>query len=231
MQGGLTAPLMYRRSTAHSSFSRVARLLRWRQRQCFQLIGRHRHAAVDASEHTDRPCHCSAGRPTSASYPSSCDRVPLTRGHHAGVHSRSHTFAQSPQFAKAVLTGCLRCSELARNESLRAAGRRYQQSRRGRHCHAERRRRDGVCRETPRWTSDTGLTAAIPPGGRISRPGARRAPRPMAFRSAPPVVASAGCRPRRGRLSAGCLQARAPRPDPPASAHRCAPCGSPNPRA
>ena len=24
-----------------------------------------------------------------------CDRVPLTRGYHAGVHSRSHTFAHS----------------------------------------------------------------------------------------------------------------------------------------
>ena len=40
-----------------------------------------------------------------------------------------------------------RCSGLARRESLRAAGRRYQQSRRGRHCHrcarrdAERQRR------------------------------------------------------------------------------------------
>ena len=33
------------------------------------------------------------------------------------------------------------CSDLARRESLRAAGRRYQQSRRGRHCHAERQRR------------------------------------------------------------------------------------------
>ena len=34
-----------------------------------------------------------------------------------------------------------RCRALARSESLRAAGRRYQQSRRGRHCHAERQRR------------------------------------------------------------------------------------------
>ena len=34
-----------------------------------------------------------------------------------------------------------RCSGLARRESLRAAGRRYQHSRRGRHCHAERQRR------------------------------------------------------------------------------------------
>ena len=34
-----------------------------------------------------------------------------------------------------------RCSGPARRESLRAAGRRYQHSRRGRHCHAERQRR------------------------------------------------------------------------------------------
>ena len=41
-----------------------------------------------------------------------------------------------------------RCSALARAESLRAAGRRYQQSRRGRHCHAERQRRYRYrCRE------------------------------------------------------------------------------------
>ena len=45
------------------------------------------------------------------------------------------------------------CSGLARRESRRAAGRRYQQSRRGRHCHAERQRRyrrrcrEGTCRE------------------------------------------------------------------------------------
>ena len=46
------------------------------------------------------------------------------------------------------------CGDLARRESMRAAGRRYQHSRRGRHCHAERRRRyrrrrrdGGVCRE------------------------------------------------------------------------------------
>ena len=44
-----------------------------------------------------------------------------------------------------------RCSGLARRESLRGAGRRYQHSRRGRHCHAERQRRyrrrcrEGVC--------------------------------------------------------------------------------------
>ena len=34
-----------------------------------------------------------------------------------------------------------RCSGPARRESLRAEGRRYQHSRRGRHCHAERQRR------------------------------------------------------------------------------------------
>jgi len=33
------------------------------------------------------------------------------------------------------------CSGLARRESMRAAGRRYQRSRRGRHCHAERQHR------------------------------------------------------------------------------------------
>ena len=33
-----------------------------------------------------------------------CDRAPLTRGHPPGAHSRSHTFAQSRQFAKAVLS-------------------------------------------------------------------------------------------------------------------------------
>ena len=44
-----------------------------------------------------------------------------------------------------------RCSGLARRESLRGAGRRYQHSRRGRHCHAERQRRyrrrcrEGAC--------------------------------------------------------------------------------------
>ena len=45
-----------------------------------------------------------------------------------------------------------------------------------------------------------------------------------AFRSAPPAAASARCRTRRRRLSTGCLRARAPRPHPPASAHRCASC-------
>ena len=44
-----------------------------------------------------------------------------------------------------------RCGGLARRESLRGAGRRYQHSRRGRHCHAERQRRyrrrcrEGAC--------------------------------------------------------------------------------------
>ena len=37
-----------------------------------------------------------------------------------------------------------RCSGPARRESLRAAGRRYQHSRRGRHCRAERQRRYGL---------------------------------------------------------------------------------------
>ena len=38
----------------------------------------------------------------------------------------------------------VRCSGPARCESLRAAGRRCQQTRRGRHCHAERRSREGT---------------------------------------------------------------------------------------
>ena len=37
---------------------------------------------------------------------------PITRGHPPGAHSRSHTFAQSCLFAKAVLTGCLRFTRL-----------------------------------------------------------------------------------------------------------------------
>ena len=58
------------------------------------------------------------------------------------------------------------CSGLARRESLRAAGRRYQHSRRGRHCHAERqrryrhRRREGACREKV-----THQGSAAPPSG------------------------------------------------------------------
>ena len=40
------------------------------------------------------------------------------------------------------------CAGLARGESLRAAGHRYQQTRRGQHCHAERQRRYRTrCRE------------------------------------------------------------------------------------
>ena len=44
-----------------------------------------------------------------------CDRVPLTRGHHASVHSRSHTFAHSRLFAKAVLTGCVQTRDTTAN--------------------------------------------------------------------------------------------------------------------
>ena len=58
------------------------------------------------------------------------------------------------------------CSGLARRESLRSAGRRYQHSRRGRHCHAERqrryrrRRREGACAEKV-----THHGSAAPPSG------------------------------------------------------------------
>ena len=57
-----------------------------------------------------------------------------------------------------------RCSALARAESLRAAGRRYQQSRRGRHCHAERQRRyRHRCREGAWQEKVTHHGSASPP--------------------------------------------------------------------
>ena len=59
-----------------------------------------------------------------------------------------------------------RCSALARAESLRAAGRRYQQSRRGRHCHAERQRRYRYrCREGAWQEKVTHHGSASPPCG------------------------------------------------------------------
>ena len=59
-----------------------------------------------------------------------------------------------------------RCSALARAESLRAAGRRYQQSRRGRHCHAERQRRYRYrCREGAWQDKVTHHGSASPPCG------------------------------------------------------------------
>ena len=60
------------------------------------------------------------------------------------------------------------CSGLARGESLRTAGRRYQQSRRGRHCHAERqrryrhRRREGACREKVTHQGSESLRCGAP---------------------------------------------------------------------
>ena len=59
-----------------------------------------------------------------------------------------------------------RCSGLARRESLRAAGRRYQHSRRGRHCHAERQRRyRHRCREDARAQKVTHHRSACAPCG------------------------------------------------------------------
>ena len=60
------------------------------------------------------------------------------------------------------------CSGLARGESLRGAGRRYQQSRRGRHCHAERQRRyrrrcrEGACREKVTHQGSVSLRCGAP---------------------------------------------------------------------
>ena len=59
-----------------------------------------------------------------------------------------------------------RCSGPARRESLRAAGRRYQHSRRGRHCHAERQRRyRRRCREDARVQKVTHHGSACAPCG------------------------------------------------------------------
>ena len=59
-----------------------------------------------------------------------------------------------------------RCSNPARRESLRAAGRRYQHSRRGRHCHAERQRRyRRRCREDARAQKVTHHGSAFAPCG------------------------------------------------------------------
>jgi hypothetical protein len=51
------------------------------------------------------------------------------------------------------------CAQQARRESLRAAGRRYQRSRRGRLCHAERQRR---YRRRPHNVTHQGSAAASP---------------------------------------------------------------------
>lgn len=63
------------------------------------------------------------------------------------------------------------CSRIARGESLRAAGRRYQLTRRGRHCHAERQRRYRArCREGASGEKVTHHGSALPPcGASLSR--------------------------------------------------------------
>lgn len=58
------------------------------------------------------------------------------------------------------------CAEVSLAESRRAAGRRYQQTRRGRHCHAERQRRYRArCREGPRTEIVTHQGSAAPVHG------------------------------------------------------------------
>jgi len=58
------------------------------------------------------------------------------------------------------------CAGIARGESLRAAGHRYQQTRRGRHCHAERQRRYRArCREEAHREKVTHHGSAPPPWG------------------------------------------------------------------
>ena len=58
------------------------------------------------------------------------------------------------------------CAGVARDKSLRAAGHRYQQTRRGRHCHAERQRRYRTrCRERTHREKVTHHRSAQPPCG------------------------------------------------------------------
>ena len=64
-----------------------------------------------------------------------------------------------------------RCSGPARRESLRAAGRRYQHSRRGRHCHAERQRR-----YRRRWREDARVHKVTHHGSACAPCGAELAP-------------------------------------------------------
>ena len=59
-----------------------------------------------------------------------------------------------------------RCSGLARRESLRGAARRYQQSRRDRHCHAERQRQISVADHS----SSTAATCAAASSSNTSTP-------------------------------------------------------------
>ena len=82
------------------------------------------------------------------------------------------------------------CSDLARRESMRAAGRRYQRSRRGRHCHAERQRRyRRRCREGAHREKVTHHGSASPPrGAALAR---HQAPIREASPSMPPEPAHA----------------------------------------
>jgi hypothetical protein len=64
----------------------------------------------------------------------------------------------------------VRCRALRRRESLRAAGRRYQQTRRGRHRHAARQRRyrERAAKKVTHHRSTPGrATSTLPPRARI----------------------------------------------------------------
>ena len=74
------------------------------------------------------------------------------------------------------------CSAQARRASMRAAGRRYQQSRRGRDCHAERQQRYRLrSRDKARWETVTHQGSLAPRRGvqlsRVQDPGPRVNPR------------------------------------------------------
>ena len=76
------------------------------------------------------------------------------------------------------------CSALARRESMLAAGRRYQQSRRGRHCHAGRQQRYRLrCRDTLPREIVTHQSSLVPRrGAQLSR-----ARSPMSRMNPPPA--------------------------------------------
>ena len=78
-----------------------------------------------------------------------------------------------------------RCSGPARRESLRAAGRRYQHSRRGRHCHAERQRR-----YRRRWREDARVHKVTHHGSACAPCGAELAPHQVAMHEANPPMPS-----------------------------------------
>jgi hypothetical protein len=86
-----------------------------------------------------------------------------------------------------------RCAGIARGESRRAAARRYQHSRHGRHRHAERQRRYRErCRQGPRRAKVTHQGSAPPPSS-VSLP-AHRSPNREASLSVSPIpTAPAHC--------------------------------------